>query len=403
MNWLNLLLMAVLSLGNLAIVVAVLNRISTARVHLSTLSIIRRSHALFIIGFTLALIYQGGFGRPRLLFDGSWLDIAPIYLVYLAACGISAIFASVIVVRRWFYRPPAALLSSHSEIIDVAAMLGKQPLAAGRYHSLAKLPGNEIFKVEIGTKDLHLPGLPQAWDGLSILHVSDLHFIGTITREYFEEVLRRGQELGSDMVVFTGDLLDEQHLTDWLPETLGQLSAPLGCYFILGNHDWDLDPDATRKCFRELGWIDVADRFTTIEHAEKKMLIAGSEYPWMGNNPDITAAKEVDFRLLLSHTPDNYPWARRANFDLMLSGHNHGGQICVPGIGPIYTPSLYGTRYSAGTFYRQPTLLYVTRGISGKEPLRYNCLPELTQLVLRPTTVPSSQADQKRKLISAKT
>ena len=86
----------------------------------------------------------------------------------------------------------------------------------------------------------------------------------------------------------------------------------------------------------------------------------------------------------------------------MLSGHNHGGQVRLPGIGPIYTPSLYGTRYAAGAYYRQPTLLYVTRGISGKEPLRYNCLPELTQLVLRPATIKPSHAGKKRKLVGAK-
>ena len=403
MNWLNLLLMAVLSLGNFAIIVAVVNRVHVVRVHLRTLSIIRRSHALFIIGFTVALIWQGGFGPPRLLFGGSWFDMALIYQLYFFACGISAMVAMVIVIRRWFFRPPAALLTSRGEVIDVADVLGKQPLAAGRYHSLATLPGNEVFKIEISTKEIQLAGLPKQWDGLSILHVSDLHFIGTITRDYFEEVLRRGQELQSDIVVFTGDLLDDQRLTEWLPTTLGQLRAPLGCYFILGNHDWELDPDATRKCLRDIGWIDVAGGLATVEHAEKTMLIAGSEYPWMGRNPDIAAAADADFRLFLSHTPDNYAWARRAKFDLMLSGHTHGGQIRVPGIGPIYTPSLYGTHFSAGTYYRQPTLLYVTRGLSGKEPLRYNCLPELTQLVLRPEAIKSPQAAQKRKLIGART
>jgi len=401
MNWLNLFLLTVLALGNFAIVIAVLNRVSVIRFHLRTLSVIRRSHLLFIIGFTIALYWQGGFGNARLLLDGSWLDIAPIYLAYFALCALTALAAAAIVVRRWFKKPPAQLLSSHSEIIDTSAILGKAPLTQGRYYRLAQLPGNDIFRVEINTKEIELPNLPRRWNGLSILHVSDLHFIGTITRDFFEEILRRGQEMQSDLVVFTGDLLDEQHLTEWLPTTLGRLNAPLGCYFILGNHDWDLDPDATRRSLNDIGWIDVADRYLTIDHLGKKLLIAGTEYPWMGQNPDISTAQDADFRLLLSHTPDNYYWAQKSRFDLMLSGHNHGGQIRPPGIGPIYSPSIYGTRYSSGLFFEDPTLLYVTRGISGKEPIRYNCLPELTQFVLRPAEIQPATAQQTKSLATA--
>jgi hypothetical protein len=67
----------------------------------------------------------------------------------------------------------------------------------------------------------------------------------------------------------------------------------------------------------------------------------------------------------------------------MLSGHNHGGQVRLPGFGPIYSPSIYGCHYASGVFWEPPTLVYVSRGISGKHPLRWNCLPELTRLVLR--------------------
>jgi predicted MPP superfamily phosphohydrolase len=66
----------------------------------------------------------------------------------------------------------------------------------------------------------------------------------------------------------------------------------------------------------------------------------------------------------------------------MLAGHNHGGQVRLPLVGPLISPSLYGTRYSGGVYYEAPTLLHVSRGISGEHPLRWNCLPELAQLVL---------------------
>ncbi|HTI52000.1 MAG TPA: metallophosphoesterase, partial [Planctomycetaceae bacterium] len=75
---------------------------------------------------------------------------------------------------------------------------------------------------------------------------------------------------------------------------------------------------------------------------------------------------------------------RRHQIDLMLAGHNHGGQVRLPFFGPVYSPSAFGTHYASGVFWEPPTLLYVSRGIAGRHPLRWNCRPELTRLILRP-------------------
>jgi predicted MPP superfamily phosphohydrolase len=67
----------------------------------------------------------------------------------------------------------------------------------------------------------------------------------------------------------------------------------------------------------------------------------------------------------------------------MLAGHVHGGQIRVPVLGPLFVPSRYSRRYDCGAFYREPTLMYVSRGLAGREPLRYNCRPEVTRIILK--------------------
>jgi predicted MPP superfamily phosphohydrolase len=104
-----------------------------------------------------------------------------------------------------------------------------------------------------------------------------------------------------------------------------------------------------------------------------------------GAEPEgLKGCPEDGFRLCLSHTPDHLPWARRHGIDLMLAGHVHGGQIRLPVIGSVFVPSRYGRRYDCGTFHEPPTLLHVSRGLGGEEPLRFNCRPEVTKLILRP-------------------
>ena len=81
--------------------------------------------------------------------------------------------------------------------------------------------------------------------------------------------------------------------------------------------------------------------------------------------------------------PDNIRWARRKGMDLMLSGHVHGGQIRFPVVGSMLVPSRYSRRYDCGVFAEGPTLLHVSRGLSGEHPLRFGSRPEVTRLTLR--------------------
>jgi predicted MPP superfamily phosphohydrolase len=113
------------------------------------------------------------------------------------------------------------------------------------------------------------------------------------------------------------------------------------------------------------------------------LVVVGHEGPWFKPGPDLSAAPAEPFRLCLSHTPDNIGWARRQRIDFMLSGHVHGGQVRFPLFGSLLVPSKYGRWYDGGAYDEKPTLLYVSRGLSGQYPLRYNCLPEATLLTLR--------------------
>ncbi len=118
-----------------------------------------------------------------------------------------------------------------------------------------------------------------------------------------------------------------------------------------------------------------------------RVILIGNERPWFRDLPQV---EEINgwqsprsLRIALSHTPDQIVWARSVGVDLLLAGHLHGGQIRLPGIGPIVSPSKFGVRYNAGLFFLPPTLLYVNRGLSARLPLRWNSKPEVACLILR--------------------
>ncbi len=388
-DWANVLVLIILSIGHAELWITLINRTHSYPIHEPLLKRIRHFHDVLIISFPLILFIVVGLYAPGVLTGGSWNQLPLFWKPILLLCGLGFLGFLFSTLRHILYKAPRQQSEYHSEIIDVRERLNQELTGEGPYHYLAGLPFNEIFTVEFSQKDFKFDRLPDNWDGLTILHLSDFHFSGTLTREYFCEVCRIAQESEPDLIVFAGDLIDEMHCLDWLDETLGQLKAPLGCYFILGNHDWNQQSDQIRQSLINRGWIDIASQSYRLEHTGHAMLIAGTEFPWMGQRPELGNSSvnepgaESDFQLLVSHTPDNFHWAAKQGFDLMLSGHTHGGQVKIPLVGPVYAPSLHGTRYAGGTFYRDRTLLHVSRGLSGIHPLRWFCRPEISLLALR--------------------
>ena len=138
-----------------------------------------------------------------------------------------------------------------------------------------------------------------------------------------------------------------------------------------------------RRRLEKLGLTVLGNGWRQVKIRGEPLVAIGHEGPWFRPGPDLKGCPEGVFRLCLSHSPDNIRWARRNGIHLMLSGHNHGGQIRLPLFGSLFVPSMYSRKYDCGLFWEPPTLLHVNRGLAGREPLRYNCRPEVTRLVLR--------------------
>jgi len=344
----------------------------------------RRWHDAALLLGPPVLIGVIGLWRPGVLGDGDWADMALPWKLYAGLCTVGFISLVFHSTRRRLQSGPRAVVSHESQVHDLAAQLGGRHIGEGRHQRMARLPFNQAFELDVTTRTVHLPRLPVEWDGFSIVQWTDLHLTGTVDLCWFEAVVELTNELEPDLAVCTGDLVDNIDLLDWLPGTLGRIEAKLGRCFILGNHDWHHQPDRVRQVATEnAGWTDVASRSVAWEHHGHRLEIGGTELPWMGRHPEFEPKTDGTFRLLLSHTPDHINWAAGQDVDLVLAGHNHGGQVCLPLIGPVYSPSRFGVRFAAGDFQHGPTTMIVSRGLSGRHPLRYLCRPELTRIVLR--------------------
>ena len=280
--------------------------------------------------------------------------------------------------RKWYLRLPRRILKSQCETINVGREIGF-PYRGTLSTLLGSIPFNEASLLTLQRMSIQV-SVPESLDGLRICQLSDLHFTGQIDVEYFHRVIQAANEFDPDLVVITGDLIDELHCFDWIKSTLGKLNSKYGVYYVLGNHDLRInDEPRLRSHLKELGLTQVSGEWVEVSIGDATIRMTGNELPWFNDVERLPARSEnkADLEILLSHSPDQVDWAKSRGFDLMFAGHTHGGQIAFPVIGPIVAPSKYGVLYASGTFQIGDMIMHVSRGLSGDEPIRFCSPPEL--------------------------
>lgn len=313
--------------------------------------------------------------------DGTWSRIVD---CYFAACWFIGliVFPTVTAVRQ-LRRKPRGVLGESTRSLDLWKEFGAKLYGNGKWRLFAYLPFNCIFRVDFTELELAPERLPPEWDGLTILLLSDIHFHGTPSREYFQRILDEvNRQPPADIVALAGDYVDSDAHREWIAPLLGQLKWTECGLAILGNHDEHHGPNLVREGLAKLGFRVLSNRSGTISIRGVPCEMIGHEGPWFQPDP-VVSAKSNSFRLCLSHSPDNFYWGQRHGIDLMLCGHVHGGQIRLPVIGSIFVPSVYSRRFDMGVFEREGTLMVVGRGLSGKEPLRFNCHPQVIRITLK--------------------
>lgn len=280
---------------------------------------------------------------------------------------------------------------------------------------------------------LNIPNLPTDLDGLRIVQFSDLHWHAGVPDAFARRLVDKIQALKPDLIVFTGDFLCRSRLED--PQRLRQLlcalHAPLGCFAVLGNHDYSRfvtvnetgDYDVEAPCQRS----DIAKGFkrlfnpakltktTTAEargvahHHELLELLNLTPFQLLDNRTVQVAVKDSQLNvtglgeytlgrshiaqafntyrrdapgLILVHNPDAVPHLDALPGNLILCGHTHGGQINVPGMWRRFT-RIENLAYKRGLHKRNGRSVYINRGVGAVMKFRFCSLPEITLITLK--------------------
>ena len=240
-------------------------------------------------------------------------------------------------------------------------------------------------RIEIRHIDIRLPQLPSLFDGYTILQISDLHV--DMNDGAMQRLIELLPALAYDLCVLTGD---------YRGKTFGPFDATIAgmarmcvhivgpIYGVLGNHD------SVRMvpALEEMGIRMLLNEAETLERNDQRINLVGIDdaHYYRVDNIEKAASQLLgdEFSILLSHTPEIYRQAAHADFDLLLSGHTHGGQICLPGAIPITLDSALPRRMGSGLWKYRDMVGYTSVGVgSCIVPVRLNCTPEITLHHLR--------------------
>jgi predicted MPP superfamily phosphohydrolase len=240
------------------------------------------------------------------------------------------------------------------------------------------------------------PGLPAAFDGFRILHVSDTHLDQMPSLVPIARRLLDGIEV--DLLALTGDVLGDHHApvapsADMLGEVLSGVRVTGRRLAILGNHD----PLTMVAEMERIGFEVLVNRSTVIERATTeggvaRLGITGLDdvhyfYSDAARRALEAQAENKDCRIALIHSADVADWASAAGYALYLAGHTHGGQICLPGGRPVVA-NLLRCRHAATGLWRDGDMVgYTSTGLGvAYPPVRFNCRGEAAVITLRGTT-----------------
>ena len=250
------------------------------------------------------------------------------------------------------------------------------------------------LKPELSEQDIICPGLPKAFDGMTILLLTDLHLDGL--PDLVDLIHDRIGERNFDLCLIGGDIRMRTYgpIAPCLREVrrlLPHLRARHGIFGVLGNHDCiEMVPD-----FEEAGMLMLVNDASRVDQNGESLWLVGLDDPNYYQTHDTARAfsnvPPGAFSILLAHSPEAYREAAAQHASLYLCGHTHGGQICLSSGHPLYTNSRAPRFTARGRWQYQGMQGFTSRGVGASgAPLRFNCPGEIAVLTLRAAPSPPS-------------
>ena len=252
--------------------------------------------------------------------------------------------------------------------------------AAFRLTGLYRRGLKNAADVQVRKTDLAFGSLPKAFEGFTLLHISDLHV--DMNNGAMQRLMQLVPSLEYDICVLTGDFRGAtfgpfETVIEGVARICALLKSPV--YGVLGNHDTIQMVPA----LEDLGIRMLLNECVSLPRANEQIYLVGIDDAHFYRVDNIEKAASTippaSFTVLLSHTPEVYRHAAHAGFDLLLSGHTHGGQICLPRSVPITLDSVLPRRFGSGLWRYHEMIGYTSVGVgSSVVPIRLNCPPEIT-------------------------
>ena len=239
---------------------------------------------------------------------------------------------------------------------------------------------------------IKLPRWHKSCDGLKIVLLSDLH-VGSPHNdlENLTRVVTATNELKPDLILLAGDYVIHEvvggHFVKPEPiaKELEKLTAPLGIYAVLGNHDWWYSETKMKAAFNTHHIPLVDNQSSLIKHGECQFWLAGIGDYWMGQHGIQQALRNIpeqDTVLAFTHNPDVF-YELPERIAITLAGHTHGGQVNLPVLGRLIVPSRYGEELAIGHIKQGGNNMFVTTGIGTSIlPVRFRVPPEIALITL---------------------
>lgn len=294
---------------------------------------------------------------------------------------------------------------SRRQILVSAGVTLASAVAGAAYGFLVEPDWFEVTHHEVPTRWLR--------DGsrIRILHLSDLHASPAISLDRIESAMDLGLKMKPDLICLTGDYITDTVHPDLntYKKLLAKLSAVAPTYASTGNHDggrWGQvknrypSSELIRNMLSSAGIVVPHNAHAEAEIAGERIQIVGIGDHWAKEQNARKAFNDVSrdadcLRITLSHNPDTKEILQYFSWELMLSGHTHGGQVVIPGYGPPILP-VNDHRYYQGLHTWQGRRIYITRGVGGVAGgIRIACRPEVTILDLVPGESPVELTESK--------